>query len=184
MILSMLTFLVWSVNISNEEELLQSNFNTIYKVNPAKAMQIPCILPTTEISQINISSLYGYRKHPVQGTLKHHSGIDIAVRNVDVVTTASGIVKEVGYNKGYGNYVIIDHLNGYKTLYGHLSSIFVSQGDRLTIATPIGKSGSTGTTTGEHIHYEVIKYDKKVNPISYLLLMYDNLRSHNKEAGN
>ncbi|MGM9512454.1 M23 family metallopeptidase [Larkinella sp. GY13] len=162
-----------------EELVIQREFRALYKRDQVRALHIPCILPTTKLSRLGISSLYGYRTHPRYGGVRHHNGIDISVKNADVVATGSGVVKRAGYSSGYGNFVEIDHQNGYSTLYGHLSSIFVEEDQIVDILTVIGRSGATGVVTGEHIHYEVRRYDQPQNPLFYILLLYDCLsRTH------
>ncbi len=161
----------------NDDLKIQEEFNRIMKENPRKALRIPCILPTTQIDGTTISSLYGLRKHPLCGGLKHHKGIDIAVKNAKVIATASGIVKEARWSESYGYFVEIDHLNGFRTLYGHLSTIFVVPNQHVEITAVLGVSGSTGNTTGEHIHYEVRRNEEYLNPLHYILLLYDSLRS-------
>ena len=159
----------------NEEYYIKKEFRRLYHSDKYKALQMPCILPTTSLKNFNITSLHGYRIHPKLGGVKHHNGIDIAVKNADVVATASGQISIASYSNGYGYYIIIDHKNGFSTLYGHLSHIFVEVGQKVEIAQTIGKSGSTGLVTGEHIHYEVRRDGKILNPMNFILLLYDCL---------
>lgn len=160
----------------NDEIKVQEEFRRTMKEDPRKALRIPCILPTDQFDGTTITSLYGLRKHPLLGDIKHHNGIDIAVKNANVIATASGIVKEAKYSKSYGYYVEIDHMNGYRTLYGHLKTIFVKPNQLVEITTVLGISGSTGNVTGEHIHYEVKRDNQYLNPLHYILLLYDSLR--------
>jgi len=153
-----------------------NDFARIWRLNPEAALTIPCIPPTDQFSDFTISSLYGIRKHPISGNFRNHNGIDIAVSNANVIATARGVVEETGYSPQLGNYIKIKHRSGYTTRYGHLSAIFVGPGDKVEIASIIGKSGSTGLSTGEHIHYEVIKHQTPQNPLYYLTLLYDCLR--------
>jgi murein DD-endopeptidase MepM/ murein hydrolase activator NlpD len=81
---------------------------------------------------------------------------------------ANGIVEQAGWVQGYGNFIKIRHGNGYVTVYGHLLSIQVRKGDRIDKQYVIGKVGSTGNSTGNHLHYEVIKNGKKINPQRHL----------------
>ncbi|MEM7009464.1 MAG: M23 family metallopeptidase [Thermodesulfobacteriota bacterium] len=118
-----------------------------------------------------INSNYGYRKDPFTKRPAFHSGIDIdANRGDNIVATADGYVSYAAWRKSYGKTVIIKHKDGYKTLYGHLSKITVQEGDKVVVGDVIGKAGSTGRSTGPHLHYEVIKDGKRVNPISFLSL--------------
>lgn len=124
-----------------------------------------------------ITSYYGWRTHPVYGTQKFHSGIDIGAGYGDtIMAAASGTVIYVtepyeGCNKGgsgYGNYCIIDHGNGYSTLYGHARDIYVSEGQYVSAGQSIGEVGSTGTSTGAHLHFEVRLWGETQNPLNYL----------------
>ena len=124
-----------------------------------------------------ITSYFGNRVHPVYGTTKFHSGIDIGAGYGDkIMAAASGTVIYVtepyeGCNKGgsgYGNYCIIDHGNGYSTLYGHARDIYVSEGQWVNAGQSIGEVGSTGTSTGAHLHFEVRLNGDRKNPLNYL----------------
>ncbi len=119
-----------------------------------------------------ISSNYGHRENPFTGeNIESHKGLDIKGNYGEVVkTTASGVVKFASRRGGYGNCVIINHGNGFETYYGHLSKISVKQGQRVIAGDAIGKIGSTGRSTGPHLHYEVHRNGKIVNPKSYLSL--------------
>lgn len=119
----------------------------------------------------SISSPYGYRTHPVSGKRKLHTGIDIAgggINGQSAVATASGTVIMAQYYGGYGNCVIIDHGGGLSTLYGHGSSILVSPGQSVKKGQPVLRVGSTGVSTGPHLHFEVRKNGSPVNPMNYL----------------
>ncbi|MNK15530.1 Murein DD-endopeptidase MepM [compost metagenome] len=119
-----------------------------------------------------ISSNFGHRENPFTGeSIERHKGLDIKGNHGEVVkTTANGKVKFASRKGGYGNVVIIDHGYGFETYYGHLSKISVKQGQRVAAGDAIGKIGSTGRSTGPHLHYEVHKNGKIVNPKSYLTL--------------
>ncbi len=124
-----------------------------------------------------ITSYYGNRVHPVYGTTKFHSGVDIGAGYGDtIMAAASGTVIYVtepyeGCNKGgsgYGNYCVIDHGNGYSTLYGHARDIYVYEGQYVNAGESIGEVGSTGTSTGAHLHFEVRLWGDTKNPLDYL----------------
>ena len=103
-----------------------------------------------------ITSRVGYRWHPVSGQWKYHSGLDIgAAYGASIVASDGGTVTIAGVNGGYGNCVMIDHGNGYYTLYGHMSSIAVSVGQSVSKGATIGYVGSTGVSTGPHLHFEI-----------------------------
>lgn len=135
---------------------------------------------TSQVSRMNstpkgwpvggyISSPFGYRVHPFTFSYDFHSGVDI-VNNPgsDISVTADGVVRYTGWALGYGLCVIVDHGFGYTTLYGHLSQVTVKVGDVIKKGSIIGKLGSTGTSTGPHLHYEVWEYGVPKNPIKYI----------------
>lgn len=116
-----------------------------------------------------VTSPYGYRIHPVTGTQRFHSGVDIgAAYGTSIYAANSGTVIVSGYNSGgYGNYVVISHGGGYSTLYAHCSSLLVSAGQQVSKGQVIAKCGSTGMSTGPHIHFEIQLNGKTTNPMSY-----------------
>lgn len=115
---------------------------------------------------------FGGRRNPFGGSgYEFHSGQDIeADMGAPVVAGASGQVSFVGWQNGYGQLVIVDHGGGLSTRYGHLSQIDVSAGEQVSRGQLLGKVGSTGRSTGPHLHYEVRINDEPVNPLQYLLL--------------
>lgn len=116
-----------------------------------------------------VTSPYGYRIHPVTGRQRFHSGIDIgAPYGTSIYAANSGTVVVSGYNTGgYGNYVVISHGGGYSTLYAHCSSLLVSAGQQVSKGQVIATCGSTGMSTGPHIHFEIQLNGATTNPISY-----------------
>ncbi|WP_324288957.1 M23 family metallopeptidase [Hoeflea ulvae] len=116
-----------------------------------------------------ITSKFGNRRDPFLGRLAFHGGIDFRVKSgTPVYSTASGKVVHAGRNGGYGKMVEIQHGNGLTTRYAHLSSVSVNKGDVVTIGTRIGKSGSTGRSTGPHLHYEVRRNGNAIDPMRFL----------------
>ena len=116
-------------------------------------------------SYVYVSSRFGLRVHPITGQKKSHTGIDIASnQGTAVYASDGGSVTLAGWNGGYGNCIMIDHGNGYVTLYGHLSSISVSVGQTVSQGTTIGAVGSTGNSTGPHLHFEVLKNGTRIDP--------------------
>ena len=116
----------------------------------------------------NNSSAYGWRTHPIFGTRKFHKGEDIpAPTGTPIVAAASGTVTTAGWVSGYGNYTVINHGGGVMTAYGHQSSINVSVGQTVTAGQTIGLVGSTGNSTGPHLHFEVYVNGSTQNPMSY-----------------
>jgi murein DD-endopeptidase MepM/ murein hydrolase activator NlpD len=116
-----------------------------------------------------ISSNFGRRRSPFSGRTHLHRGIDVAVaRKSRVSATADGFVAFAGYKGGYGRTVIIDHGNGIETLYGHLSKITVKNGERVCREEKIGLVGSSGRSTGPHLHYEVRVNGKPKDPRPFI----------------
>ncbi len=116
-----------------------------------------------------ISSLYGNRIHPITGRRRFHEGLDIAANHGNsIYAYTDGRVVQAGWNGGYGNCILIDHGNGLKTRYGHLSKISVRVGQKVKTGERIGAVGSTGNSTGPHLHFEVIKWGRTQNPLNYL----------------
>ena len=114
-----------------------------------------------------LSSYYGWRSSPFSGKRSYHSGVDMACpQGTPVYAALGGTVTSTGFNNIYGNYIIVTHHSGYKTLYGHLSAILVTRGKYVDINTKIGKVGSTGMSTGPHLHFTVYKNGKTVDPVS------------------
>lgn len=116
-----------------------------------------------------ISSGYGYRNHPIAGSRKFHKGIDIASGSGNPVLAAdSGTVVKSYLSSSYGNYIVISHGNGVLTGYAHMSRRMVSVGDTVSAGQQIGKVGSTGNSTGPHLHFEVYVNGSTVNPMNYV----------------
>lgn len=116
------------------------------------------------------TSGYGVRSDPFRGAAAMHAGIDLAGPvGTPIYATADGVVSEAGYNSGgYGNLVKLNHGRGIETRYGHLSAILVAPGQRVTRGQQIGRMGSTGRSTGSHLHYEVRVDGRAVNPIPFM----------------
>ncbi len=123
--------------------------------------------PTPGYSRI--TSPYGTRFDPIFKTKKMHTGIDIgAPMSASIVAAAAGKVVVAGWSsKGYGNYVVIQHEGSFSTLYAHMSKILVKKGQTVSKGTAIGKVGSTGYSTGPHLHFEVLVNGDDVNPMKY-----------------
>jgi len=117
-----------------------------------------------------LSSNYGWRNSPFNaGSRTFHGGIDMAVsQGTPIYAALDGTVSAVGYNATYGNYVIITHHSGYKTLYGHMKSTACRKGNFVYTNTVIGYVGSTGMSTGPHLHFTVYKNGKTINPLTVL----------------
>jgi murein DD-endopeptidase MepM/ murein hydrolase activator NlpD len=116
-----------------------------------------------------ITSGFGGRSDPFSGGSAHHKGIDLDANVGDPVTSAAdGIVSFVGVKNGYGNVVEVDHSNGYTTLYAHNSAFTVRVGDLVRAGQQVAKAGSTGRSTGPHIHFEVHENGVAINPMPFL----------------
>ncbi len=115
-----------------------------------------------------ITSKFGYRIHPISKKKKLHAGTDFgAPTGTDVLAAGSGVVITAKFWGGYGNAVVIDHLNGEWTLYAHMSKILVKEDDKVKTGKVIGKVGSTGSSTGPHLHYEVRINSEPVDAMKY-----------------
>jgi murein DD-endopeptidase MepM/ murein hydrolase activator NlpD len=121
-----------------------------------------------------IRSGFGGRSDPFSGEGAFHTGVDLAVvKGTPVHTTADGVVTTASWHTGYGNLVVVDHGNGFQTYYGHLSKILVIPGEEVRLGQVVALSGSTGRSTGPHVHYEVRLHGVPVNPYNYMA------RTHN-----
>ncbi|MDP2119118.1 MAG: M23 family metallopeptidase [Hoeflea sp.] len=117
----------------------------------------------------DITSKFGNRKDPFLGRLAFHGGIDFRTpTGTPIYSSGSGIVTHAGRNGGYGKMVEIDHGNGITTRYAHLSHVEVREGDTVGMGARIGKSGSTGRSTGPHLHYEIRRHGDAIDPMRYL----------------
>ena len=125
--------------------------------------------PLPGIGMGSITSNFGYRYHPISGGYKMHTGVDIAAPGgTPIVAANDGTVLSSGWNGGYGNCVIIDHGGGITTLYGHCSALYVSRGQSVSRGSKIAAVGTTGNSTGNHLHFEVRLNGGYVNPIPYV----------------
>lgn len=130
----------------------------------------PANLPNMWAHMGKINNEFGFRRNPFGGrTYEFHAGMDIdGERGDNVLAPANGVVTKAGWQGGYGNMIEIDHGNGLATRFGHLSKIGVAVGDEITRGTVIGFVGSTGRSTGPHLHYELRIDDRPINPRRFL----------------
>jgi murein DD-endopeptidase MepM/ murein hydrolase activator NlpD len=135
--------------------------------SPKKAgVAIPSINP---VEVMRTTSQYGYRTDPFQGRRKNHKGLDIAGPiGTPIYATADGTIGRAQWVSGYGKYIEVEHGNAIQTRYGHLSALNVTSGQRVKQGDIIGFMGSTGRSTGSHLHYEVRIAGEPVNPVSFL----------------
>jgi murein DD-endopeptidase MepM/ murein hydrolase activator NlpD len=167
--------------MSNYMDVLETRIEKVLKLQDViedrflqtkkEIKHIPSIRP---VAGGRITDRFGTRKDPFIERVKHHNGIDVSARyGTKVYAAAAGVVEfiRVRYrlNKGYGRVIIINHGYGYKTLYGHLSKIFVKPGQKVARWDLIGLSGDTGRATGPHLHYEVWRNGRPQNPEDYIL---------------
>jgi hypothetical protein len=138
---------------------------SISEQNIEQVVKAPIVLTTEKTVQypVNIMRI-------TQNYRFYHPGLDIDGTTGDIIMPImKGKVVEAGRSKiGYGNYVVIDHENGYRSLYAHLSKIEVTVGNLVTLETVIGKMGSTGRSSGDHLHLEVYEGEKRINPLTIL----------------
>lgn len=141
---------------------------------------IPAIQPVANKNLRRVASGFGYRIDPIYRTRKMHKGIDFsAPKGTDVYATGDGVVTKVKRMRwGYGTHIEINHGYGYTTLYGHLSATKVRVGEKVKRGQLIGLVGSTGKSTAPHLHYEVSKNGRQVNPIGYF---YNDLTAEQYE---
>ena len=130
---------------------------------------IPAIQPVANKDLKRMTSGYGYRIHPIYKTRKMHYGMDFSAKTgTEIYATGDGVVSKVRRSKrGYGNYVKINHGFGYETLYAHMSKYVVKKGQKVKRGEVIGYVGNTGISTAPHLHYEVRKDKKKINPVNF-----------------
>ncbi|ATE66648.1 M23 family metallopeptidase [Rhizorhabdus dicambivorans] len=134
--------------------------------NSGGAISIPSIQP---IAKFTFTSAYGVRSDPFQGSAAMHAGIDLASpTGTPIYATADGVVDRAEWFGGYGNMVEIEHGKGIATRYGHMSKIVARDGQRVKRGDLIGYVGSTGRSTGSHLHYEVRIDGRAVNPVPFL----------------
>jgi murein DD-endopeptidase MepM/ murein hydrolase activator NlpD len=128
-----------------------------------------------------LTSRFGWRNDPINDKRAYHRGVDIrGKKGSDVKATANGIVKLENYDRGNGRYVLVDHGNGFITKYAHLKKSLVIKGDTVERGQVIGLVGSTGRSTGPHVHYEIHYDDKIVNPTRFVRIARYLKRSQNK----
>lgn len=121
-----------------------------------------------------VSSGFGMRWHPVYRVRKFHTGIDLAkAKGTPVYAAANGIVIRKGYCSGYGNFIEIQHAGGFRSFYAHLSRTLVNVGDSVNITEQIACVGNTGIATGYHLHYEIRKGNRFLNPAGWYYLLYE-----------
>lgn len=136
----------------------------------------PVIFPIKKPKRI--SSGFGMRRHPITNRRQFHTGIDIPqIKGTAVYSTGNGIVSRKGYSSGYGYFIEITHAGDFRSFYAHLSKTMVNVGDSVCIAEQIACVGNTGISTGSHLHYEVRKGNRYMNPIEWCYCLFDILKN-------
>lgn len=152
-----------------KENILKEPINAVIKIGTKTTVSRGGSVNYGVVQGKRISSSYGSRVHPITGRRTFHDGVDIAASHGSgVYAYSDGRVIEARYNGGYGNNIVIDHGNGLKTRYAHLSRISVRAGQKVQTGQRIGSVGSTGVSTGAHLHFEVIKNGQTRNPLNYI----------------
>lgn len=173
----MVSLFSFEMKASNEPETALSGLVpqlSVYVTEPdvlKRVMEIPSIFPvSTKGGKVKVTSTFGKRKDPFDGDMKYHFGMDIAAKEgTPVIATASGEVIEVeNQPNGYGRFIVLKHDDAYTTKYAQLSSQEVKVGDRVKKGEMIGKVGNSGRSTAPHLHYEIRKDGKPVDPVPYI----------------
>ncbi|MBI9066831.1 MAG: M23 family metallopeptidase [Salinivirgaceae bacterium] len=160
--------------LKNQLKVQYESYSTVYscvRLKNDSLLSIPAISPIAPIDFYRISDKFGMRVHPITRKIHKHTGIDMAANiGKPIHSVGKGKVINVRKSKyGYGNNVIIDHGFGFKTLYAHMNTIYVKKGDQVLRGEQIGTVGNTGSSTGPHLHYEVIYKHHKINPETYFI---------------
>ena len=158
--------------LSKQLYIQSKSFDEVIDLAKNKAnmlASIPAIQPIANKDLGRVASGYGYRIHPIYKTRKLHTGMDFtAPQGTPIYATGDGKIAKVRRSRrGYGNHVIVDHGYGYQTLYAHMTKYIVYRGQKVKRGEIIGYVGSTRTSVAPHLHYEVIKNKRKINPVNY-----------------
>lgn len=156
-------------NRITNQELSYKEIEKMIKNKEKLLASTPAIQPLSNRNLNKLSSGFGYRIDPVYKTVKFHPGLDFsAPQGTPIYATAEGTVQTAGnLGNGYGNHIVIQHGYSYSTLYGHMSRIKAKRGQKVKRGEVIGYVGSTGKSTGSHLHYEVFKGRKRLDPIYF-----------------
>ena len=158
--------------ISKQIYIQSKSFDDIIELAKNKSdmlAALPAIQPVSNKNLSRMASGYGPRIHPIYKTRKMHTGMDFSAKSgTPIYATGDGKISKVRRSRrGYGNHVIINHGYGYKTLYAHMKKYSVKKGQKVKRGEVIGYVGSTGTSVAPHLHYEVHKDGKKINPVNF-----------------
>lgn len=155
-------------NIGHQIQLLSKSLTKVHFKVSRKEDEL-ANLPSIKPVEGNLISGFGNRRHPVTGGIKFHEGLDFACgTGTPIYATANGVIETTGYvGNGYGLNINIDHKNGFKTKFAHMSKSLVKEGQKVTRGQLIGYSGNTGLSTGPHLHYEIMYMGVKIDPFDY-----------------
>jgi len=149
-------------SLQNHIDSLNNDINTLEQYLDSLPLGSP-------LDTLVISSNYGWRSSPVYSGWRMHSGTDFLAAWSDTVYAAGdGTINKSGWNFGYGRQVRISHCGGYESSYSHLYKLFVGVGDSIRLGDPLGRAGNSGMVTGPHLHYEISRWDKTIDPMSLL----------------
>lgn len=164
------------VTVVQQLDTLSKELNVIDTLSDSKAEEILHLdynrntaLP---LRRISIRDKYGYRNHPILGVMKFHAGIDLTSRRDTVYAMFDSYVQRAGFSSGLGMHIELAHGNELTSIYGHLSRCFVRAGEFVSAGEPIGITGSTGLSTGDHLHLTIKQKNRSVNPepvLKYLI---------------
>ena len=166
------------IEIAQKLELIEKklssqskSFDEVFELTKEKQIMlkaIPSIQPISNRNLTRIASGYGLRMHPIYKILKMHKGMDFtAPIGTEIYSTGDGVVERIGWTGGYGKTIMINHGYGYKTRYAHCSKYNCRKGQKVKRGDLIGYVGNTGQSTGPHLHYEVFKNNRQINPVNF-----------------
>ena len=154
-------------------ENLASNFDILHKLVSKQQdtwESTPSIVPVDHDAAPKVTSKFGWRKNPFTHRREFHSGIDIiGPKGTIIISPCSGVVLTKGYDRWLGNYLVLGHGSGIKTIYGHLETISIKKGAQVNRGTSLGVMGNTGLSTSRHLHYVILLNDRAVDPMQYIL---------------
>jgi len=159
-----------SIDIENLKQQIKNTVETVVEIKDYLRVQRDIYISTPKGFPVNgsVSSFFGKRESPTNGMKEFHSGLDISTTPGNPVrATADGIVSFSGWNGGSGNLVVLEHGHGFSTFYAHNKMNTVKVGQKVRRGDIISYAGSTGNSTGPHVHYEIWKEGKPVNPVEY-----------------
>jgi len=158
--------------LAKQMYIQSKSLDEVYKLAREKEKMlasIPAIMPISNKDLTRFSSGFGMRYHPILKIMRPHNGMDFtAPIGSEIYSTGDGVIEKVDYNRGgFGKYVVVNHGYGYKTIYAHMSKQKVRRGQKVKRGDVLGLIGNTGLSSGPHLHYEVVKDGRKVNPASF-----------------